>query len=183
MKPRSIIYMIAVLAIVALVYVISRNSGPDPAPVAQQQRVWSVEMLELARISIGLSSPARKESWVKREDKFWYFDTPEGPRVRQERWGGGIPLILSGPTASRIIAKGASREQLQSYGLVNPHMKIGLTTEDGESIDIEVGSTTPTGQNYYVRLADSKDVYAVDYSWHDVLERLVIDPPFPASNE
>jgi hypothetical protein len=182
-RLRTLFYMVAALAILAVAYIFLKDSEPDPVPATKAQAIWSVEMLELSRVSISLSSPPAHEAWVKRDDQHWYFDEPEGPRVRQDRWGGGIPLILSGPNANRIITTEATHDQLEAYGLVDPRMKIDLLTEKGEHIEIEVGDTTPNGQNYYVRLAQSAEVYGVDFSWHNVLEQLVTDPPYPEDGD
>jgi len=100
-----------------------------------------------------------------------------------DRWGGGIPLILSGPGAERLIAEDATEEKLAVFGFTEPSMEIALTLENEEIIYIEVGDSTPNGTAYYVKLVDSDDVYTVDYSWYDVLERLVLEPPYPLPEE
>ena len=100
-----------------------------------------------------------------------------------KRWGGGIPLLLSGPGAERIIADNATDEQLEMYGLVDPKMRIDLTLENEDNINIEVGDSILTGQARYVKLIDSGDVYTVHYTWYEVLERLVLEPPYPEQQE
>jgi len=32
-------------------------------------------------------------------------------------------------------------------------------------------------------VADSDDIYIVDATWYDVLERLVLEPPYPPEEE
>jgi hypothetical protein len=58
-------------------------------------------------------------------------------------------------------------------------MKIELALESGDNINIELGDSNPDGQGYYIKLADSRSVYTVDFTWFNVLERLVLDPPYP----
>ncbi len=178
MKNRVIVVMLAVaVALAAVLYVTTR---PRPAPPAQPRPyVWLVETEDLAKMAITLPQRGKGEKWVKHSDQYWYFDQPRGPKVNMQRWGGGIPLILSGPEANRRINADASDEQLAIYGLANPRMLITLTLKDGKTIDIRVGDSTPDQQAYYIRLAGSREVYTVDYSWYDVLERLVLDPPYP----
>ena len=177
-KTRLLIVTAAVLVAVVLVYLTLGRPAPEPAPdVAVPPPVWNLEMLELSRVSIELPVSGKSKAWVKREDKQWYFDEPDGPEVDRKRWGGGIPLILSGPHANRLIASAVTDEQLEIYGFKNPVMKIGLNTEN-EKVDIVVGNSTPDGQSYYIMLAESSDVFSVDYSWFDVLERLVVEPPY-----
>ncbi len=182
MRSRALFIMLGVaVALGAVLYVTTR---PRPA-IASQPRpfVWLVETEDLAKMAISLPLVGKGEKWVKHQDKYWYFDTPQGPKVNMKRWGGGIPLILSGPAANRRIMEGASDEQLSIYGLTRPRMQIVLTLQRGNTIDIAVGDATPDQQAYYVRLTDSKDVYTVDSSWYVVLERLVLDPPYPVPGE
>jgi len=165
-----------------VVFFISSLPNPEPQP-EPRPFVWSVEMDDLKRMAISLPSAGKSEAWVKHEDKYWYFDKPEGPKVNMKRWGGGIPLLLSGPGAERLIADDATDEQLEIYGLKDPKMKMNLVLENEDTIDIEVGDRTLDGQAYYIKLLHSRAVYTVDFTWYDVLERLVLEPPYPEPEE
>ena len=177
MRLRLIVIMAAVFVALGVLFVIAAR----PRPVQQAESrpiVWSVEMQELEAIAISLPRDAKSEAWVKHADKYWYFDRPGGPKVDMNRWGGGVPLILSGPAAERHITAESTAEQLEEYGLADPRMRIRLALEDGRTIDVAVGDTTPNGQACYLRLVDSRDVYTVHRSWYEVLERLVLEPPY-----
>ena len=100
-----------------------------------------------------------------------------------ERWGGGIPLILSGPGAERLIAQDATEEKLAEFGFDEPAIIITLTLENENVYNVQIGDSTPDGHAYYVRLAEVSDVYTVDYTWYDVLERLILDPPYPQAED
>jgi hypothetical protein len=182
MRLRAILIMAAIMAAVGVAYLVFRPSRPETAAETPPY-VWKVQMLDLQRIAIALPPLGKAESWVKHEDKYWYFDRPDGPQVDIHRWGGGIPLLLSGPRASRVITAGATDEQLEAYGFRTPRMSISLSTDKGRDIDLEVGDLTPTGQSHYVRLSGSRNVYSVDYTWYDVLERLVTEPPYAAESD
>ena len=139
-------------------------------------------MEELQHMVISLPREDKSEAFVKvkEEDKFpWYFDDPQRSDVNTERWGGGIPLILSGPGADRRIAKDATEEKLAEFGFTEPKMEIALTLENGDVLNIAVGDSTPDGSTYYVKLVNSNNVYTVDYTWYEVFEGLVLDPPYP----
>ena len=140
-------------------------------------------MEELAKMAISLPLQGKREAWVKHVDRFWYFDQPEGPKVNMKRWGGGIPLLLSGPGAERLIVDNASEKQLEIFGLIEPRMKIDLTLENRKTIQIDVGDSTPDVQGFYVKLRQSKAIYTVHESWVHVLERLVLEPPYPDPDE
>jgi len=141
-------------------------------------------MNDLQNIAISLPQQDRSEAFVKHSDRFWYFDEPDGPRVDPNRWGGGIPLILSGPEADRFIEANATEERLAAFGFKpQPVMAITLTLSNESTIEIEVGISTLQGGARYVRLVDSSKVYTVDALWHDVLARLVTEPPYPPPEE
>lgn len=159
-----------------LVYAFWRR--PAPAPETERARLWDVEMLELEKVAIALPRQGLAQAWVRRADKHWYFDGPAGLPVSNERWGGGVPAILSSPRATRTITADASDEQLSAYGLREPRMTITLDTDKGRRIAIEVGDPTPTGRDHYLRLAASREIHTVDRTWYDVLERLVVEPPY-----
>jgi hypothetical protein len=178
MRLRSIAVMAAILAVLAAAYVATRR--PAPAPQEKPREfLWSVEMDDLRRIAISLPSEGKAEAWVRHDDQYWYFDEPGGPKVDMKRWGGGIPLLLSGPGTNRSIADDAGSELLAIYGFNAPAARIELTLANGQEIKVEVGDRTPGGEASYVRLTDSRGVYTVDQTWVDVLERLVREPPYP----
>ena len=183
MRLRSILVLVVVLAAAVAVYFATRPVEVPPERPDPMEYVWLFEMEELQHIQIDLPHLDKTEKFLKYEDRQWYFDDPPGPKVDPQRWGGGIPLILSGPGAERPITKDATEEQLAVYGFTQPIMLITLTKEDGEIVSIEVGDEVPDGHAHYVRLADSDNVYIVDATWYDVLEAIVLDPPYPPEEE
>ena len=62
-------------------------------------------------------------------------------------------------------------------------MAIDLVLKNGKTLGIDVGDRTLEGKAYYIKLRNSGFVYTVDYTWYEVLERLVLDPPYPESKE
>ena len=135
----------------------------------------------IQHIEIRLPREDKSVAFVKisQEGKFpWYFDDPQRSAVDVTRWGGGIDLLLTGPGAERVIAKNATEEKLTEFGLAQPQMEITLILEDGDILNIAVGDRTPDGINYYVQAPGSNDVALVDYTWYEVLERLVREPPY-----
>jgi len=135
-------------------------------------------MDEIQHIEIRLPREDMSQAFIKEEDRSWSFDDPQRTAVDMKRWGGGIPLLLSGPGAERVIAENATQEKLTEFGLTQPRMEIILTLEDGYILNITVGDRTPDGTAFYVQAPDSNDVALVDYTWFEVLERLVKEPPY-----
>ena len=177
MKLRLILILAGAAAALAVVYYFSSRPQPQPRP-EPRPFVWYVEMTELARMSIALPRRGLQQAWEKHADRQWYFAGPQGQPVDPKRWGGGIPLLLSGPGANRRVAEDAAADQIERFGLSDPQMAIDLTLDNGDTVSIAVGDATPDRRSYYIQRAGASDVYTVDYTWYDVLERLVTDPPY-----
>lgn len=177
MKLRK--YLIMAIILIGLSVILYFVTRPDPLPPDESRPfVWLVEVDELRAIDIRLPRENKREVWVRHDDKFWYFDETDEPKVDMDRWGGGIPLLLSGPGANRRIAE-TTDTQLVSFGLREPRMLIDLTLANGETISAAAGNRTPDGKSCYVMLVDTTEVFTVDYTWYSVLEGLVLVPPYP----
>ncbi len=180
MRLKNILFLLSILIVLGGVFYYT--SRPKPAPPPEPKMfVWLVEMDDIKHIKISLPKENKSQAFIKikEEDKFpWYFDDPQRSNVNTERWGGGIPLLLSGPGADRIISQNTTEEKLAEFGLIEPQMEIVLTLENGEILKIKVGDSAPDGHAYYVQVPGSNDVATVDYTWYDVLKRLVTEPPY-----
>ena len=177
MRLKSILILLAIAIALGVYFYIANRPQPGPPPEPQLY-VWLIEMDEIQHIEIRLPREDMSQAFIKEEDRSWSFDDPQRTPVDMKRWGGGIPLLLSGPGIERVIAENATEEQLTEFGLTQPQMKITLTLEDGDILDIRVGDRTPDGAAFYVQVPDSNDVCTVDYTWYEVLERLVKEPPY-----
>ena len=158
---------------------------PKPAPPQDPKLyAWLIEMDDIQHIELSLPrlDTPNSDSFIKisKEGQFpWFFDDAKKSDVDQKRWGGGIPLLLSGPGINRIISKNTTDEQLNEFGLKNPQMKIQLILTDNRTLNIAVGNRTPDGGSYYVLAPNTNnDVALVDFTWYDVLSKIVTDPPY-----
>jgi hypothetical protein len=184
LRLRNILILAVILAVlVGVFYLVSR---PEPAtPPKSIVYVWDIDMDNITHITIDLHREGLSQSFIKipKGSEFpWHFDDPpKYSSVNATAFGGsGPPLLLSGPGASRDLGY-ATDEQLAEYGLTNPSMIITVTInkDDIESvIEADVGNKTIDGTNYYVRAPGSNQVALVDYTWYEVLERLVKEPPY-----
>jgi hypothetical protein len=185
LRLQNIQILLIILLVIGGVYYFANIPEVPEAPETQEF-VWMIEMEDIVHITIELPRENMSQSFIKisEEDKFpWYFDDEERTPVDTQRWGGGIPLLLSGPGANRIIAEDASIEKLTEFGLTDPKMKIILTLADEYVMNINVGDATPNGAYYYVRAPNTNDVALVDYTWYDILARLVHEPPYISETE
>lgn len=183
MKTQNILVLFVILLVTGgLFYFLNIPEAPETPEV--QQYVWIIEMEDIEHIVLDLPREGKSESFIKisEEDKFpWYFDNEEKSPVDTVRWGGGIPLLLSGPGAGRIIATDAPVEKLTEFGLTNPQLIISLAMTGGKNMTINVGDATPNRAYYYVQAPGTNDVALVDYTWYDVLAKLVHEPPYAAA--
>jgi len=180
LRLRNILILLVILLALGGYFYFSNDSQPPPKS-EPKVFVWDIEMDEIQHIEIRLPREDKSEAFVKirKDDEFpWYFDDLQRSGVDVARWGGGIPLLLSGPGAERVIARNATEEKLAEFGLTQPRMEIILTLEDGDVLNITVGDKTPDGNTFYVQAPNSNDVCLVDYTWYEVLERLVKEPPY-----
>ncbi len=187
MKLQNILVLVIILLTFGGVYYFINAPQPIETP-DPQTFVWDIDMDAIEHITISLPREGLSESFIKisQGDAFpWFFDDAERSAVDMERWGGGIPLLLSGPGADRVIAENASPEKLAEFGLDEPSMQIILTLTDGKELTIDVGDYAPNGLTYYVRAPNSNGVAIVDFSWYMVLESIVKEPPYapPAEEE
>jgi Domain of unknown function (DUF4340) len=176
---RSIGVMAVILAALAAVYVLASRPAdvPEDAP---RPALWSAAVEDLVAVTIDLPEAGRQGAWVRGGEGDWHGAGGDRRKVDPGRWQG-VSLLLSAPRAERLIMAGANPEQLASYGLLKPRMTVELVLADDRRIRAEVGDPTPGGSAFYIRHAASTDVYTVHRTWFEVLERLVVDPPY-ASN-
>lgn len=177
MKLRTIIILFIILVALGGYYYISRHSQPSPES-EPEIFVWMIEMDDIEHVEIILTREGKGQSFVKGADRYWYFDDAQRSEVDKERWGGGIPLLLSGPKVERIVAIDATEEKLAEFGLMKPRMEINLGLKLGNKLVIRVGDATPNGMAFYIKDPDSNDVATVDITWYNVMERLVNEPPY-----
>jgi hypothetical protein len=181
LKFRAIIVLVVIAAILGVTfYAVSR---PEPGePVDSVPYVWDFDMDDLQHIVISMPREGKSLSFVVHEDRYFYFDVDNGSIVDMQRWGGGIPLLLSGPGADRRLVKNATDAQLAEYGFTTPNLDITLTLKDDSVYNIELGNGTPSGKTYYIRLTEFREIYTVDYTWYDVISGLVTNPPYPPAS-
>ncbi len=178
MRRNSILVLLVIFIALGGVWYYMRV--PKPADKTEKPYAWAVDMDDLKGIEIALpkESGSPGVSFIKLPDETWRFNDAKQSQINPERWGGGIPLLVSGPRADRIIYPNAPQFKLQEFGLTEPTMLVTLLLKNERSIKIAIGDATPNVGNFYVQVPNTSDVATVDYSWYSVVERLVKEPPY-----
>lgn len=177
MRVRNILILLAVLAVLGGIYlIVNRPETEEPTPA--KEYLWKVDMEDIQHIEISLPRDGLSQSFIKIAEGDWRFDDEEQSPINPDRWGSGPQLLVSGPAADRVLTDNATDAQLEEWGLSEPSMIITLTLADDTTMIIDVGDSTPNGINYYVKAPGANGVGLVDYTWHDVLSGLVLDPPY-----
>jgi hypothetical protein len=179
MRKRALIILALLAAGLAVWFALSRGPEPTPPPTARAL-LWDLDLRDLRRVEIALGDGSAGEVWVQSEERIWYFDRPGEPRVDMDRWGGGVPYLLAAPHANNLIALEGTDEQFELFGLEPAAMRIHLADKHAETVDIRIGNPTPDGISYYLSLTDSRRIFTIDHTWYDIMERLVLDPPYLA---
>ena len=126
---------------------------------------------------ISISSAENSTSWHFREDdRRWYFDDAKDVPTSLYRWGG-ITQLLGGPRSQRELKKTIDNPAL--YGLDNPKLSITVRLRDDRELTVEMGNLTADGGAHYASQSGYDQLYTVDYSWGNVMLRLVDEPPYP----
>jgi hypothetical protein len=94
---------------------------------------------------------------------------------------GTVGAAESQITALRILTIFDSPPDLGAAGLLFPEYTLKLGYASGVTHIVEIGSQTPTGSGYYVRL-DRGDVSIVSVSGIDALTNLLVSPPYLPSS-
>ncbi len=164
------------------VYWVYGRPAPPPGPEPTEY-VWDIDMDTIQHIT--LSMPRQTEfppqSFIKisNGDQFpWFFDDANHTPVNPQKWGGGIPLLLSGPSANRVVDRAATVDKLTEYGILpTPQMRVTLLLTDNKTMTIDVGDKTPNTANFYALAPGTNQVAIVDSSWYDVISGIVMHTP------
>lgn len=176
MNYRLTIGLVVALAITAAVSaIIVTNDDPGvPDRVRIQREFWyTIDDNSINHVSI--RTGAQEQTWVRDDDRRWFFDVIDGDPVDRARWGG-VTLLLSGPQHVRELAGAAAH--LDRYGLVSPDTVIRIGVAGGAGgVVVRLGDRTPDGGENYAQKDDDPGVYLIDATWSEALTKLVREPP------
>ena len=154
-----------------------------PPPLSEPRPyVYDYDMSDIFRMDVRYQDGTTNLVWDD-EKAEWFFTDPSRGEVDGGRVNG-IRLLLSGPGANRVLFRDApTPTQLGEFGFDDPQIDVTIVLQNGTVHRVLVGDTTPDGQNYYTKNADSDTIYLVDYTWGDEIARFVTEPPIAKEKE
>jgi len=168
----SIILVVLLLMVAGYVFFVQAKVQPE----AKVDAPWfySVDMADISAIEIDRTGEKAKFSLG--DDERWHIGEPDGYPVGLDRWIG-VDLLLSGPKSRRLIDSNPGN--LSQYGLAEPSLNISIELKSGNGIRILIGSYTPDGENTYVQIDNTNEVFTIFSGWEEVMTRLLEEPPYP----
>jgi hypothetical protein len=170
---RGITVTALVIVITAGFYSVLNNEigiePPAPPPV-----LWVYAINEADIEEVTVQQAAFQEHYIKTGLDWFLARGRESLLVDPDRWGAGVPLLLSGPSANRVFD--VLEDGLVEFGFTSPTGEIEMSLRGERRLHVLVGDTTPNGKQHYVRLAGRPEVSLVPASWVTLLLALATDP-------
>ena len=173
MNVRLSIILLFVLALVGgyFYFIELRKPGETKTPP-----LWFYNTDDSNFNSISVAYQGKNVTFAKDKDGGWHFNDPKGEAVDINRWGG-ITLLLRGPQSRRLLSENPNPKDIASYGLEHPSTTITVGMVDGSKFALYLGDKTPDGTSHYAQMEGFPQLFLIDASWGDVLDRLVTEPP------
>jgi Domain of unknown function (DUF4340) len=98
------------------------------------------------------------ETTVLEKKGQWVLTAPRPLSADQEAVGS-LLVTLTGLNADRVIE--AKTDDPGAFGLAQPLIDVTFTQKDGKSRQLLIGDEVPTGNGYYVKLADDPRIFSI----------------------
>ncbi len=170
----SIILLFALALVGGYFYFIELQKPPKTAPLP----IWFYNTDDSNFQIISVTFQGENVTFAKDKEGRWHFGSPGGEPVDLTRWGG-ITLLLRGPQSRRVLKESVDLNELALYGLERPSTVITVGMVDGNKFSVFIGDKTPDAVSHYVQMEGFPQLFLIDASWGDVLNRLVTEPPYP----
>jgi hypothetical protein len=179
MNPRVTVGLLAVLlALGAYVYYGAPAASPaGPTPTTKdsniQLDVWTLDENQIQAVSVERGG---QEAGVERAGDEWKL-TPSGEPADRLRVNSLIFRLASVRATYRVASAANDTE----FGLATPAMVATIRLSRGETRTLSVGGKAPAESGTYARKDGDTAIYLVSNALAQDLERIVTEPPRPAS--
>ncbi|MBM3926257.1 MAG: DUF4340 domain-containing protein [SAR202 cluster bacterium] len=168
-----VVLLVVIGGLVAITQVLRGGDTPD-----RGSRLYRLSSSELNRVVV--TRGEETITFLRKGDEWFIDDTERGMvGVDVQRWGG-IPVLLGGPTTTKLIEPPEGQTiDFTSYGVAPPKTSIHVATSRNQAVDVHIGDATPDATGYYVKVHGTNVLYVVNSAWVDVINRLINEPPYP----
>ncbi|MFN8637182.1 MAG: DUF4340 domain-containing protein [Chloroflexota bacterium] len=149
------------------------GGAPTPKPADPSLDLWTYQESDIQAIDVQRGG---QQAGVKRNGEDWVL-TPSGEPADRLRVNSLVFRVASVKATYRV-PEGGSQAQ---YGLDTPTMTATFTLANGGTRTLTVGSKAPAESGTYVRKDGDTAIYLVSNALTQDLERIVTEPPRPAS--
>src|SRR6058998_2578947 len=135
-----------------------------------KKKAFQVEQKDISEIS--LVYPERTIAAVKKGERQWEITSPAGVQADSEEWeslASNIPQIDRNDTVAQ------NAQDLTSFGLKDPPIKVSAKTKDGKALEILFGGENPKKTYNYAKLGGSNDVFLTGSNWSKTFTKTVSD--------
>jgi len=134
----------------------AREAAPDPdAPPT------ILDLDEDSITSISVRAAGEEPVVVERSDGGeWKLTAPEAMRADQsavDTLAGAVAKLDS----TRLVEEGSEEVDPATFGLDTPQLEVEVSDQDSTTHTLLVGDETPTGSNYFAKLADDPRIYTL----------------------
>jgi hypothetical protein len=185
MNPRVTVGLLAVLlALGAYVFFGPTPSAPPtppgpggpmptPKPADPALQLWVLDETQMQSVSVQRGG---QTAGVQRAGEEWIL-TPSGQPADRLRVNSVIFRLANVRATYKVANPGSDAE----YGLTAPAFVATITTADGSAQALAVGAKAPAESGTYARKGGDPSVFLISNALAQDLERLVTEPPAPAS--
>src|SRR5207247_5009406 len=135
-----------------------------------KKKVFQVEQKDISEIS--LVYPDRTNAEVKKGEKQWEITSPAGVQADPDEWES---LASNFPQIDRNDTVAQNAQDLTSFGLKDPPVKVSAKTKDGKTLEVLFGSENPKKTYNYAKLGSSNDVFLTGSNWSRTFTKTVSD--------
>ncbi|HWE51468.1 MAG TPA: DUF4340 domain-containing protein [Bryobacteraceae bacterium] len=159
MKIGGLVSAVGVLAVLGgLVWWTNKHpsTGADAKKADATPKIISLDPGQMQQIRI--AKPGSDPVMLKKLADVWTITEPK-PMDADSEAVGPLTGALGTITADRVIDENPST--LEPYGLGPTAMEVDITTKDGKTTKLLVGSATPSGSDNYAKVEGNPKVYTI----------------------
>src|SRR5438445_9918646 len=135
-----------------------------------KKKAFRVEQKDIFEIS--LIYPDRTISAVKKGERQWEITSPAGIQADSDEWE---QLASNIPQIDRTDTVAQNAQDLSSFGLKEPPVKVTAKLKDGKTVEILFGSENPKKTYNYAKVANSNDVFLTGSNWSKTFTKTTSD--------